>query len=61
MALADGSWMVGDHLVADIGGERATGPRTIWVDQGTWPGHDHDADHAVTDVLQALEILHAER
>ncbi|MER6176733.1 HAD family hydrolase [Streptosporangium sp. NPDC001681] len=58
--LAEGGWMVGDHLVADIGGGRAAGLRTIWVDRGTWPDHDHDADHVVTDVLQALEILHAE-
>ncbi|MER6177798.1 HAD family hydrolase [Streptosporangium sp. NPDC001681] len=57
--LADGGWMVGDHLVADIGGGRAAGLHTIWVDRGTWPDHDHDADHVVTDVLQALEILHA--
>ncbi|MFF5109630.1 HAD family hydrolase [Streptosporangium sp. NPDC000509] len=61
VALADGGWMVGDHLVADIGGGRAAGLRTIWVDRGTWPDHDHNADHVVTDVLQALEILHAER
>ncbi|MER5318044.1 HAD hydrolase-like protein [Streptosporangium roseum] len=53
--------MVGDHLVADIGGGHAAGPRTVWVDRGTWPDHDHDADHVVTDVLQAMEILHAER
>ncbi|MFI6457984.1 HAD family hydrolase [Streptosporangium amethystogenes] len=58
--LADGGWMVGDHLVADIGGGRTAGLRTIWVDRGTWPYHDHGADHVVVDVLQALEILHAE-
>jgi len=61
VVLADGGWMVGDHLVADIGGGRAAGLRTIWVDRGTWPGHDHDADHVVTDVLQAMEILQAEQ
>ncbi|MEU0482969.1 HAD family hydrolase [Streptosporangium sp. NPDC006013] len=61
VVLADGGWMVGDHLVADIGGGCAAGLRTIWVDRGTWPDHDHDADHVVTDVLQALEILHAEQ
>jgi len=60
VVLADGGWMVGDHLVADIGGGRAAGLRTIWVDRGTWPDHDHNADHVVTDVLQALEILHIE-
>ncbi|SNT60286.1 putative hydrolase of the HAD superfamily [Streptosporangium subroseum] len=59
--LADGGWMIGDHLVADIGGGRAAGLRTIWIDRGTWPGHEKNADHVVTDVLQAMEILHAER
>ncbi|MER5619964.1 HAD family hydrolase [Streptosporangium sp. NPDC002544] len=59
--LADGGWMVGDHLVADIGGGQAAGLRTVWIDRGTWPGHEHDADYVVTDVLQAMEILQAER
>ncbi|MEV4251143.1 HAD hydrolase-like protein [Streptosporangium canum] len=61
MALADGGWMVGGHLVADIGGGRAAGLRTVWVDRGTWPGQEHEADHVVTDVLQAMGILHGER
>ncbi|GAA2409797.1 hypothetical protein GCM10010404_79740 [Nonomuraea africana] len=55
--LADGGWMVGDHLVADVGGGRSAGLRTIWIDRGTWPEHDQTADHVVTDVLQAMEIL----
>ncbi|MFD8530499.1 HAD family hydrolase [Streptosporangium canum] len=59
--LADGGWMIGDHLVADIGGGRAAGLRTIWVDRQTWPNQEHEADHVVTDVLQAMEILHAVR
>jgi HAD superfamily hydrolase (TIGR01549 family) len=57
MTLADGGWMVGDHPVADISGGRAAGLRTIWIDRGTWPGQEHEADHVVTDVLQAMEIL----
>ncbi|GGT10114.1 hypothetical protein GCM10010156_78170 [Planobispora rosea] len=61
VSLAAGGWMVGDQLVADIGGGRAAGLRTVWVDRGTWSGHDHEADHVVTDVLQAMEILHGER
>ncbi|MER6174415.1 HAD family hydrolase [Streptosporangium sp. NPDC001681] len=61
MALADGGWMVGDHLVADIGGGRAAGLRTVWGDRGTWPGQEHEADHVVTDVLQAMKILHGKR
>ena len=61
MALEDGGWMVGDHLVADIGGGQAAGLRTIWIDRGPGGGHDHSADHVVTDVLQAMEILFNER
>ncbi|WP_259403292.1 HAD hydrolase-like protein [Microbispora sp. H10949] len=49
--------MVGDNLTADIAGGRAAGLRTVWIDRGTWPGVDHQADHVVTDVLQAIEIL----
>ncbi|MGJ6970174.1 HAD family hydrolase [Streptosporangium sp. G11] len=61
MSLADGGWMVGDHPVADIGGGRAAGLRTVWVDRGTRPNQEHEADHVVTDVLQAMEILYGER
>ncbi|MFI7632300.1 HAD family hydrolase [Microbispora rosea] len=49
---------VGDNLTADIAGGRAAGLRTIWIDRGAWPGVDHQADHVVTDVLHAIEILH---
>ncbi|MEU4541196.1 HAD family hydrolase [Streptosporangium sp. NPDC023825] len=58
MTLADGGWMIGDHLVADIGGGRAAGLWTVWIDRGTWLDQEHEADHVVTDVLQAMEILH---
>ncbi|GIH22011.1 hypothetical protein Aph01nite_03210 [Acrocarpospora phusangensis] len=27
---------------------------------GPWPHHEHEVDHVVTDVLQALEVLHGE-
>lgn len=53
--------MVVDHLLADIGGGRAAGLRTVWSDRGTWPDQEHEADHVVADVLQAMEILHGER
>lgn len=55
--LTKGGWMIGDNLVADIEGGQAAGLRTIWIDRGTWPGHDHSAHHVVTDVIQAMEIL----
>jgi putative hydrolase of the HAD superfamily len=35
MALADGRWMMGDHLIADIREGRAVGLRTIWSNRGT--------------------------
>ncbi|GAA2371003.1 hypothetical protein GCM10010404_27740 [Nonomuraea africana] len=57
---ARGGWILGDHLVKDTGGERAAGLRTVWVSAGTSPGHEHEADHVVTDVLQAMEILHGD-
>ncbi|GGL19081.1 hypothetical protein Sme01_36180 [Sphaerisporangium melleum] len=57
MTLTGGGWMIGDSLIADIAGGRAAGLRTIWIDRGTCPGVDHLADHVVTDVLQAIEIL----
>ncbi|GII79096.1 hypothetical protein Sru01_40780 [Sphaerisporangium rufum] len=59
--LAGGGWMVGDNLTADIAGGRAAGLRTIWIDRGLWPGGDHQADHVVKDVLQAMEILHRKK
>jgi FMN phosphatase YigB (HAD superfamily) len=53
--------MIGDNLTADIGGGRAAGLGTIWIDRGTWAGHKHEADHVVTDVLQAMAILREQR
>ncbi|MFF5207820.1 HAD family hydrolase [Streptosporangium sp. NPDC000396] len=58
--VAKGGWMIGDNLVADISGGRAAGLRTIWINRGTWPGHGHSAHHVVTDVIQAIEILHGD-
>jgi HAD superfamily hydrolase (TIGR01662 family) len=58
-SLADGGWMIGDHLVADIGGGQAAGLRTIWIDRGTGPDHKHSLGHIVTDVIDAMDILHA--
>ncbi|MFF4620168.1 HAD hydrolase-like protein [Nonomuraea jabiensis] len=61
MALADGGWMIGDDLVKDVGGGRAAGLRTVWINRGIRRYREHDADHIVTDVLQAMEILQGER
>ncbi|MEV4072036.1 HAD family hydrolase [Nonomuraea fuscirosea] len=57
VSLAEGGWMVGDNLVADIAGGQAAGLRAIWVDRGTWPGHEHRADHVVVDVAEAIAIM----
>ncbi len=53
--------MVGDHPVKDVGGGRAAGLRTVWGDRGALQHQEHEADHVVTDGLQAMEILHGER
>ncbi|MEU6780377.1 HAD hydrolase-like protein [Nonomuraea angiospora] len=55
--LAEGGWMVGDNLIADIQGARTAGLRTIWIDRGTWPDEEHQADHVVTDVSEAMAIM----
>lgn len=56
-SIADGGWMVGDHPIADIDGGNAAGLRTIWIDRGAWPGHEHSPDYVVTDVIHAMNIL----
>ncbi|WP_424531775.1 HAD family hydrolase [Sphaerisporangium viridialbum] len=61
VTLDGGGWMIGDNLVADVAGGRAAGLRTIWVDRGTRPDSEHGADHVVSDVIQAIEIVREER
>ncbi len=56
-SLAEGGWMVGDNLIADVQGGQAAGLRTIWIAQGTWPGHEHQADHVVADASEAITIM----
>lgn len=55
--LSLGGWMVGDNLIADIEGGRAAGLRTIWIDRGTWPAHEHRADHVVADAVEAIAVM----
>ena len=61
-SLADGGWMVGDNLTADIGGGAAVGLRTVWVDAaGPDGGGGADgspaADVVVGDVVEAIGFL----
>ncbi|WP_433347243.1 hypothetical protein ACQP25_29520 [Microtetraspora malaysiensis] len=38
--------MIGDDLIADIAdivGGCGAGLRAIWIDRGTWPDQEHDA------------------
>lgn len=49
------SRMVGDNPTADIAGGRTAGLRTIWINRSARSDHDHQADHVVTDVIDALD------
>ncbi|MEV0383792.1 HAD family hydrolase [Nonomuraea sp. NPDC050643] len=56
--LGEGGWMVGDNLATDIVGARAAGLRGVWVDHGTWPGHDDAlADHVVAHVVEGVAVI----
>ncbi|MCK2217794.1 HAD family hydrolase [Actinomadura sp. ATCC 31491] len=55
-SLTDGGWFVGDDPVKDVAGALAAGLRAIWVDRGRAP-RPPGAEHVVTDVLDALELL----
>ncbi|MEV2267792.1 HAD family hydrolase [Nonomuraea africana] len=56
-SLAQGGWMIGDNLIADIEGAQAASLRTIWIDRGMWPGQEHQADHVVADATEAIAIM----
>ncbi|WP_214104715.1 HAD hydrolase-like protein [Acrocarpospora catenulata] len=50
--------MIGDSAAADVGGGRAVGLRTIWIDRGRqWPDAIDRPDHVVGDVAEAIAIL----
>jgi HAD superfamily hydrolase (TIGR01549 family) len=57
----DGGWMVGDHPDQDIGGGRAAGLRTAWIQRPgrwpAWPGRDPGPDATVRDVVDAAALL----
>jgi FMN phosphatase YigB (HAD superfamily) len=51
-------WMVGDNPVADIGGARLAGLRSIWIELGRdWPHEAFRPDHVVDGPLAAIDIL----
>lgn len=56
---ADGGWMVGDNAVADVGGARSVGLRTIWLHHGRqWPERlGYQPDHQVASVSDAVDII----
>ncbi len=52
------AWMVGDNPRNDIGGARALGLRTVWIERGRrWPEPDWAPDHRVPDVPAAVAVL----
>ncbi|MFD1939283.1 HAD family hydrolase [Nonomuraea mangrovi] len=55
VSMAGGGWMVGDNLVADVGGGRAAGLRTVWV--GGPSGRGCEADHVATDAVAAMATI----
>ncbi|MET7330583.1 HAD family hydrolase [Nonomuraea sp. NPDC005650] len=54
-SLRPDGWVIGDDPEKDVAGGRQAGLRTIWVDRGVSGGVV--ADHTVTDVLSAIELL----
>lgn len=54
----DGAWMIGDALMADIGGAAGLGLRSVWLRLGRdWPADlAHRPDHMVDDVAAAIEL-----
>ena len=54
----EGAWMIGDNPVADIGGARACGARTVWIQTGAWPTElDYEPDHSVDSFSDAVRLV----
>lgn len=54
VSITDG-WMIGDNPVADIGGGRDAGLRTVWLSRGrAWPLSGFDPDHQEADPVTAI-------
>ncbi len=50
--------MIGDNPVADIGGARACGARTVWMRKGDWPAFlDYRPDHTVDAFADAVRLV----
>jgi putative hydrolase of the HAD superfamily len=54
----DDAWMIGDNPVADVGGARACGARTIWIRTGEWPAYlDYEPDYSVDSFSDAVRLV----
>ena len=54
-------WMVGDSAIADIGGGKNAGLRTIWMARGrTWDPTDPAPDAVAATIAQAVAIIFSE-
>src|SRR5262249_11513923 len=54
----EGAWMVGDNPVADIGGARACGARSVWMRTGAWPSDlGYEPDFTADSFPEAVTLL----
>lgn len=59
-ATLEDAWMVGDNTIADIGGAKLAGLRSIWITLGRdWPEPAYAPDHIVDGPLEAIDIIRA--
>ncbi|WP_432019344.1 HAD family hydrolase [Streptomyces sp. 1222.5] len=57
-SLSAGGWMVGDSPETDVGGARAAGLRTLWVDIGReWADGLREPGVMVPGIVEAIEVL----